>query len=240
MNILNEIRLSTSRAERILLVILTLLNLILAGLLLCKHQFNLRLFIQPSIESVTYEKVMVDYDIVRDYDVELEKVPKVILQCFMGTGWQIVTDPEVVATKEYTNEHWGGYTNYGEKEIVVISDGSLVHEFGHYLSWALNFPRYQSEVYIDEHKEVSKFIGSYAATNSREYFACYFNFWLKADDEDKAIAKELGPKTYAYFEELENNDWGLSTEQVWVQQLNWVSIQDLYDLWEYESNASKG
>lgn len=49
----------------------------------------------------------------------------------------------------------------------------------------------------------------YAVTNSQEYFADYFSFWIRNSDDKSEMErlKAATPQTYAYFAALEACGW---------------------------------
>ena len=81
----------------------------------------------------------------------------------------------------------------------------LIHEFGHFLDCALGFPAVHKELFAEEAGRSNRFLRDYALTNSREYFAEYFAYFIRySDNEAKSERmKQLTPRTYAYFADLE-------------------------------------
>lgn len=71
------------------------------------------------------------------------------------------------------------------------------------------------EYYYDFKQEETPYpkLGQYATTSSKEYFAEYFQYWIKNKDdaEEMGKLKKATPETYTLFEELEDNDWGMIT-----------------------------
>lgn len=69
------------------------------------------------------------------------------------------------------------------------------------------------EYYYDFIQEETPYpqLGQYATTSSKEYFAEYFQYWIKNKANTKEMEKlrKATPETYALFEELEDNDWGM-------------------------------
>lgn len=49
----------------------------------------------------------------------------------------------------------------------------------------------------------------YAATNSREYFAEYFAFWIENHENERKMEqlRTVSPETYEYFLSLEAGGW---------------------------------
>ena len=202
-----------SRKEKIaLLVLLSLLismSLVLA----------ISLFTNPTIHVVNNAANsnisiddMIDGNDDWSYRQLMNKVPDVIRRSFENNNWTFRID------RNYMDELgkadgllWGGATNYAAKEIVVGSSSSIVHEFGHYLDWALGFPKCHKELYDNEAKNASFVLGTYATTNEREYFAEYFEYWIEHENNKTAMErlKDATPETYRYFQKLSDNNWGV-------------------------------
>ena len=61
----------------------------------------------------------------------------------------------------------------------------LVHEFGHFLDYALGFPAEHERLYLAESQNSS--LRDYAKTNSREFFADCFVYWITYSGNEKRM-----------------------------------------------------
>ena len=59
----------------------------------------------------------------------------------------------------------------------------------------------------------------YAKTNSREYFADCFVYWITYSGNEKPMETfwNTAPQTYAYMEKLAANNWGAEMRTDWEQ-----------------------
>lgn len=133
-----------------------------------------------------------------DYLLELKRVPEAVLQKFQSEGWTYAIDFEYLSdlSKEY-HASCTGATSYAEKRIYVSEAGSTLHEFGHFVHYILGFPDEVEELYADEAAAAIAFLRDYAMTNSREYFADYFAYWLNHhnDVEKRAQMQHRTPES---------------------------------------------
>ena len=90
------------------------------------------------------------------------------------------------AYSERRGTDYGGLTVYAEKRIYVSASVSVIHEFGHFLAWELGFPPEHDALYCAEQESARTVLRDYAVTNSQEYFADYFSFWIR-----KAVRNHL-------------------------------------------------
>lgn len=141
-----------------------------------------------------------------DYLLELCRVPEPILAHFQVEGWVYTVDYQYLAElgREYQASCTGA-ADYGARRIYVSAASSTLHEFGHFLDCALGFPAVHEELFAEEAGRSNRFLRDYALTNSREYFAEYFAYFIRySDNEAKSERmKQLTPRTYAYFADLE-------------------------------------
>jgi len=94
---------------------------------------------------------------------------------------------------------------YTEKRIYVSEASAVLHEFGHFLDCAMGFPQEHKDLYALE--AASAPMKQHAKSNSLEYFAEFFAYWLSGSTRTLAQLKELTPETYVYFESLEITHW---------------------------------
>ena len=145
------------------------------------------------------------------YLVEIEKIPASILETFEQTGWEYVIDFDYLW--DFSQERGMsciGVASYSTREIYVSAPSSTIHEFGHFLDWTLDFPAYHEELYKAEAQSAADAVlRDYSATNSHEYFADCFAFWIQNRDHKEQMEqlKEAAPETYAYFAGLESSGW---------------------------------
>jgi hypothetical protein len=144
------------------------------------------------------------------YLAELGKVPKEIRKAYSIAGWHFVYGEDVLEEyDEDKGDRYVGLTSYRTKTTYVEAPTSTVHEFGHFLYWAIGVPDKVTELYEDEARVSQRVLRKYSATNCREYFADYFDFWIENRDDGEKMEqlREATPATYKYFEELESSGW---------------------------------
>lgn len=144
------------------------------------------------------------------YLIEIECVPAPILLAFREAGWEYHISPGYL--QAYSSQHGLsciGLTSYSEKRIYVSTAFSTIHEFGHFLDWALGFPSEHEVLYHEEAHSARTVLREYALANSREYFADCFAFWIRNSDDESQLERlsAAAPKTYAYFSELAAHGW---------------------------------
>lgn len=144
------------------------------------------------------------------YLIEIECVPVPILLAFREAGWEYHISPGYL--QAYSSQHGLsciGLTSYSEKRIYVSTAFSTIHEFGHFLDWALGFPSEHEVLYHEEAHSARTVLREYALANSREYFADCFAFWIRNSDDESQLERlsAAAPKTYAYFSELAAHGW---------------------------------
>ena len=142
--------------------------------------------------------------------LEIDSVPDPILDAFDAADWEYHVDPGYL--QAYGAEHdlsCIGLTSYTEKRIYVGAASSTVHEFGHFLDWTLKFPAVHELLYQEEAEQALRVLNDYSATNSHEYFANYFAYWISNSDHAERMEQlqDVTPKTYAYFSNLEAKGW---------------------------------
>lgn len=71
------------------------------------------------------------------------------------------------------------------------------------------FPPEHDALYCAEQESARTVLRDYAVTNSQEYFADYFSFWIRNSDDKSEMErlKAATPQTYAYFAALEACGW---------------------------------
>ena len=114
-----------------------------------------------------------------DYLMALQSVPEPVLQTFQDQGWSYVVDFEYLAElSQQLDMNCIGATSYTEKRIYIAEASSTLHEFGHFLDYALGRPSQSEGLYEAESAATTTFLRGYARTNCREYFADCFTYWL--------------------------------------------------------------
>lgn len=137
--------------------------------------------------------------------LELQKIPQPILDAFNENGWTFVISTEYLSDlSRKLGVNCIGAAAYTEKRIYVSEASAVLHEFGHFLDCTMGFPQAHKDLYALE--AASAPMKQHAKSNSLEYFAEFFAYWLSGSTRTLAQLKELTPETYAYFEEL-SADW---------------------------------
>ena len=146
---------------------------------------------------------------VNDFLLELRKVPEQVLDAFNATGWTYCIDFDYMGgLSKKLNMSCIGATNYSRKTIYISEANATLHEFGHFLDYALGFPAEHERLYLAESQNSS--LRDYAKTNSREFFADCFVYWItySADKKRMDDFRDAAPQTYAYMKKLATNNWG--------------------------------
>ena len=138
---------------------------------------------------------------VNTFLLELCKIPQPILDAFNENGWTFVIGTEyLTALSRKLGVNCIGAAAYTEKRIYVFEASAILHEFGHFLDCTMGFPQAHKDMYARE--AASAPMKQHAKSNSLEYFAEFFAYWLSGSTRTLAQLKELTPETYAYFDEL--------------------------------------
>lgn len=133
--------------------------------------------------------------------LELRKVPQPILDAFNENGWTFVIGTEYLTDlSQKLGVNCIGAAVYTEKRIYVSEASAVLHEFGHFLDCTMGFPQAHKDLYALE--AASAPMKQHAKSNSLEYFAEFFAYWLSGSTRTLAQLKELTPETYAYFDGL--------------------------------------
>lgn len=146
---------------------------------------------------------------VNDFLLELRKVPEQVLDAFNAAGWTYCIDFDYMGgLSKKLNMSCIGATNYSQKTIYISEADATLHEFGHFLDYALGFPAEHERLYLAESQNSS--LRDYAKTNSREFFADCFVHWItySADKKRMDDFRDAAPQTYAYMKKLATNNWG--------------------------------
>lgn len=143
------------------------------------------------------------------YLLALRQVPEPVLATFNATGWTYRIDFDYISElSKQLNMSCIGATSYGQKTIYISEASATLHEFGHFLDYALGFPAEHERLYLAESQNSS--LRDYAKTNSREFFADCFVYWItySADKKRMDDFRDAAPQTYAYMKKLATNNWG--------------------------------
>lgn len=138
-----------------------------------------------------------------DFLLELRKVPESILSEFNARGWTYSIDFDRVAQfAEQLNVSCIGVTDYASKTIYISEASATVHELGHFLDQVLGFPAEHERLFKAE--AATSILRDYAKTNSKEYFADCFTYWINNSGNAERMEqfRQSTPQTYAYFETL--------------------------------------
>ena len=137
--------------------------------------------------------------------LELQKIPQPILDAFNENSWMFVIGTEYLSDLSWKlGVNCIGAAAYTEKRIYVSKASAVLHEFGHFLDCTMGFPQEHKNLYALE--AASAPMKQHAKSNSLEYFAEFFSYWLSGSTRTLAQLKELAPETYAYFDAL-SVDW---------------------------------
>ena len=146
---------------------------------------------------------------INDYLLALRQVPEPVLATFNAAGWTYCIDFEYISElRKQLDMSCIGATNYSQKTIYISEASATLHEFGHFLDYALGFPAEHERLYLAESQNSS--LRDYAKTNSREFFADCFVYWItySADKKRMDDFRDAAPQTYAYMKNLATNNWG--------------------------------
>ena len=144
---------------------------------------------------------------VNDFLLELRKVPRPILKAFNAAGWTYRIDFDYMGElSDRLNMSCIGAADYGRKTIYVSKASATLHEFGHFLDSQLGFPAEHERLYQAEAQNSG--LRNYAKTNSREYFADCFVYWIIYSGSKRSMEtfQNVAPQTYAYMEKLAVNN----------------------------------
>lgn len=148
------------------------------------------------------------------YLLELKKVPASILDEYTERGWSFDLNSQYLDDlSDQLNMQCAGATAYQEKTIYARESHCTVHEFGHFYHQVLGFPSIIEDLYAKESESVRDVLGNYSTTNSSEFFAEFFEYWINWSGSEKrmSVLEEAAPKTYAYFLSLETGGWSENT-----------------------------
>ena len=140
---------------------------------------------------------------VNDFLLELRKLPEQVLDAFNAAGWTYCIDFDYMGgLSKKLNMSCIGATNYSRKTIYISEASATLHEFGHFLDWMLGFPAEYEQLFRAEASAAP--LRNYAKTDSREYFADCFAYWVKYAENANAISllQECAPMTYRYTKTL--------------------------------------
>lgn len=146
---------------------------------------------------------------INDYLLALRQVPEPVLAAFNAAGWTYRIDFDYMGgLSKKLNMSCIGATNYSRKTIYISEADATLHEFGHFLDYALGFPAEHERLYLAESQNSS--LRDYAKTNSREFFADCFVHWITYSGNEKRMEtfRNAAPQTWAYMKKLATNNWG--------------------------------
>lgn len=144
-----------------------------------------------------------------DFLLALREVPEPVLQQFQNRGWTYTVDFEYMAAlSKKLDMSCIGATSYADKTIYISSATATLHEFGHFLNSILNNSVEWEKLYQAE--AGASILRDYAKTNSREYFADCFAYWVSysGSENHMEVFRNAAPQTYAYMERLAASNWG--------------------------------
>ena len=146
---------------------------------------------------------------INDYLLALRQVPEPMLAAFNVAGWTYRIDFDYISElSKQLNMSCIGATSYGQKTIYISEASATLHEFGHFLDYALGFPAEHERLYLAEAQNSG--LRDYAKTNAGEYFADCFDYWVAYSGNEKRMEtfRNAAPQTWAYMKKLATNNWG--------------------------------
>ena len=152
----------------------------------------------------------VDQVYLEPYLLEFKKIPEPILDEYTERGWSFnLCGQYLEDLSDRLNMQCAGATCYQEKVIYARESFCTVHEIGHFYHQVLRFPSAIRVLYAKESKSARDVLGNYSTTDSLEYFAEFFEYWINwsGNEERMRVLEEAAPETYAYFLKLESNGW---------------------------------
>lgn len=144
---------------------------------------------------------------------ELNKIPDEIKKYFEDGSWRILIETSYINQWSYENGMIAnGLCDYASSTIYLANIGSLVHEVGHMLRSELHFPSEIDRIFGIEKNQLSQITGGYCKTDSSEYFAELFEYYINAKSSPNKVERlekleSVAPESYAYIVKLENNGW---------------------------------
>lgn len=143
------------------------------------------------------------------YLLELQAVPESIREQFVDFGWKFIIDLKTVnryAVQLQTN--CIGICSGRDRIIYVSNRAAVVHEMGHFLHQMIGFPAQFDAIFDAEAESARPVLRDYSLTSSAEYFADCFRLWIERPSE-RGDLRERAPRTYAFFSELDQNEWSI-------------------------------
>ena len=144
------------------------------------------------------------------YLEQVRRVPLPIRKKFAARGWKYMLDTAYLENYSRTfGQTCIGLCDYTNRCLYLSEPGPTLHEFGHFYHSTLGFPKEVETLFNDEAKKTPEVLRKYSLTNSHEYFADYFAYWIRNSGDTEALSKlqACSPKTYNYFSQLAANGW---------------------------------
>lgn len=146
-----------------------------------------------------------------DYLLAIAEVPETVRNKFADLGWKYAVDCKAVAriASELNVQNCIGACSYQDKTIYVSDSKATLHEFGHFCQSVVGRTEAFKAIYDKEAKKALPLLREYSLTNSNEYFADCFQYWIAhaADTSKLEALRSAAPETYAYFEKLSTSGW---------------------------------
>lgn len=140
------------------------------------------------------------------------QIPTAWLADFKDQDWQISFERYTGSISQngkiLTGQDISGLTSYREKTIYLNYENprTTLHEFTHYAANRVGWNQTQLDaVFYAEREQASRFLRSYAQTNSSEYLAEFTSFYILTDDFHRRNLLHYAPKTTLLAETLINN-----------------------------------
>lgn len=157
--------------------------------------------------SINYESSTLDLD---SYLTELDMIPDNILEAFNAEKYTLEIGQTYINNyNDRYNVAAVGIFSSGNRHIYLISPNSLIHEFGHFVSYINNLESELNSLYKVESEGIVKLTRGYARTNCQEFFAEAFDYYISHKENEARTNnfKAKAPLTYQYLSSLEASGW---------------------------------
>ena len=162
--------------------------------------------------------------LIPELSASLLNVPFATLQVFHDEGYRVCADDTRI--EQYGKEHNMGTVvalfSKSNKTIWTKVGHSLPHEMGHFTqSVIMNDKASIDACYAAEKNNLKDSLSSYAGTNSQEYFAEFYGVYVSNSENPEVLAELASamPKTFNYFEKLNEANWRTEHSEIDANRL---------------------
>ena len=203
--------------KRILAALAFVLLLAGANLVLVLHGW--KIVIRPPRNFSVMTDIKIFGECSTSYQEQLQLVPEPILQSFIANKW-ILCIGCGFSEGSLDGQAYSGATDYQNKTIHLEEPISLLHEFGHYYQYIQPMNNWSS-LFEQEAAAAVSVLGSYAVTNTHEYFAETFEYYMcnQNSPENMTVFHAVAPATVAKLESLARAEWNLTTMFISLQPI---------------------